>query len=67
MKFSALQLKHYALLAVAVAVAALSAYQAQSGSVLVVGGVGVIGVLTTLRALFSDVPGTVAVPLEVVK
>lgn len=56
MKLSAMTLKHYAILSIPVLVAAVTAYQTESGHVLVIGGVAVAGVLSSLVALFSKVP-----------
>jgi hypothetical protein len=47
---------HVALLAVSTACAAAATYQADTHATLMVGGVGVVAVLTTLKAILTDAP-----------
>lgn len=51
MKLSSVTLKHVVYAVMAGALAAVGAWQMASGHVLVVGGVAVMSVLTTLKAL----------------
>jgi 4-amino-4-deoxy-L-arabinose transferase-like glycosyltransferase len=50
--------EHYLLAVASAALAGVASWQASSGHALVVGGVSVLAVLTTIKALLTEAPKT---------
>ena len=56
-KISLMTVEHWGLVGLAVAMAGVNALQVAEGHPIVVGGVALMSVLATLRAVFSAAPG----------